>query len=289
MKSLIEYIHQAEQNQTALGHFNISTIDAFWAIFHTAKKLNQPAIIGVSEGERDFIGIEAVASLIKSTRDNYQYPVFLNADHTYSLEKIKLVVEAGFDSVIFDGAKLSQEDNITQTKQVVDYVKSVNPDILVEAELGYIGTSSALLDELPQGASLDESALPTGEDARHFVQSTGVDLLAPAVGNIHGMLKSAANPRLHIDRIREIRQTGGVPLVLHGGSGISDTDFTEAIKAGISLIHINTEIRKAWRVNLHQFLNDNPDEVAPYKILASAKEGIAQVVESRLRLYTHQN
>jgi fructose-bisphosphate aldolase, class II len=286
MSSLLQYINQAETDHIALGHFNVSTIEACWAIIDTAKKLNQPVVIGVSEGERDFIGIKVIAATIKAIRDDYQHPIFLNADHTYSLDRIKEVVAAGYDSVIFDGAKLSLEENIIQTKAVVDYVKSTAPHMLVEAELGYIGTSSALLDKLPEGASLTLDAMPTGEDARHFVQSTGVDLLAPAVGNIHGMLKDIPNPKLHIDRIREIRQQGGVPLVLHGDSGISNEDFIQAIQAGISMIHINTEIRQAWRRALDTVFTESPDEVAPYKLLTPAQLAIAQVVESRLNLYT---
>ena len=289
MSTLIQHIQQAEKKGIALGHFNVSTIEAVWAIINTAKSLNQPIVIGVSEGERDFMGISVIAQAIKAIRRDTHYPIFLNADHTYSLDRVKEVVLAGFDSVIFDGAKLTQEENIRQTKQVVDYVKSTRPEMFVEAELGYIGTSSALLEELPEGALLSLESLPTGQNAHDFVIQTGVDMLAPAVGNIHGMLKNAPNPKLHIDRIKEIRQQGGVPLVLHGGSGISDADFTAAIKAGISLIHINTEIRKAWRQALLQELSQKPDEVAPYKLLKPAQEAISKVVKDRLLLYTHQS
>lgn len=285
MNSLYEAIQYADENKIALGHFNISTVEALWAIYDAAKSLDQPIVIGVSEGERDFIGVEQTVALVKSIRDKYKYPIFLNADHTYSIERVKEAVEAGFDSVIIDGAKLSMEENIKLTKEAVELTKSINWKVLVEAELGYIGSSSKLLDEVPEDVM--KAAMPSGADARKFVQETGVDLLSPAVGNVHGMVKNAANPELHIDKIKEIRQEGGVPLVLHGGSGISDDNFTQAIGAGISMIHINTEIRKAWREATDSFLRDNPDEVAPYKILKPAKEAIQQVVTDRLKLYTH--
>ncbi len=284
-KPLIEYIHQAESNHTALGHFNISNLEALQGIIQAASKLHLPIVIGVSEGEREFIGVPHVKALIDSFRKSTSIPIFLNADHTYTLEKIKLVVEAGFDSVIIDGAKLSLPQNIDLTKQVVNYVRSTNPDILVEAELGYIGTSSQLLDEIPPGATQAQESMPTADQARDFVHQTGVDLLSPAVGNIHGMLKHAANPHLNIDRIHQIRQGGGVPLVLHGGSGISDADFTAAISAGISMIHVNTEIRLAYKNSLSQSLQDNPNEVAPYKILKPTIAAVEHVVSARLQLF----
>ena len=158
--------------------------------------------------------------------------------------------------------------------------------MLVEAEIGYIGTSSKLLDEIPEGAGVDASALPTAEDAKRFVEETGVDLLSPAVGNIHGMLKGIANPKLHIDRIAAIRSAAGVPLVLHGGSGITDPDFLAAIDAGISMVHINTEIRVAYRDALVKYLAENPDEVAPYRIMQPSIDAMHDVVLRRLKLFS---
>ena len=124
------------------------------------------------------------------------------------------------------------------------------------------------------------------EDAKHFIEQTNIDLLAPSVGNIHGMVKGG-NPRLDIQRIKEIKETCGVPLVLHGGSGIADIDFKEAIKAGISIIHINTEIRVAYKEALEKYLKENPNEVAPYKILKPAVEAIEEVVYNRLKLFNN--
>ncbi|MEK9184901.1 MAG: class II fructose-bisphosphate aldolase, partial [Patescibacteria group bacterium] len=242
MKSLREYIKDAEKNKVAIGHFNISNIEMLWGIFHSAKNLNLPVIIGVSEGERNFIGVKQCVSLIKSIREEYDYPIFLNADHTYSIEKLKEAVDAGFDAVIYDGAKLLFEENVKNTKECVEYARSVNSEIIVEGELGYIGQSSKVLDEIPEGIDL-EKGLTTPEQAAQFVKETGVDLFAPAVGNIHGMMRVGKDPHLDIDKIREIRKAGGVPLVLHGGSGTPDEDFVKAIDAGISIIHISTELR----------------------------------------------
>ncbi len=285
MKSLKEIVKEAEDKKAAVGHFNISNIEGLRGIFNAARSLNLPVIIGLSEGERDFVGVRQAVALVKSLREEFNYPVFINADHTYSFERVKEAVDAGFDAVIFDGAKLPIEDNIKITKECVLYAKSKNPDILVEGELGYIGTSSKLLEKIPEGVSLEH--LTTPEEAARFVQETGVDFFSPSVGNIHGMLKNTPNPKLNIERIREIREAAGVPLVLHGGSGISDDNFKEAIKAGISTIHINTEIRIAYRDAVKNFLDKNPDEIAPYKIMKGAVEAIQKVVSERLKLFNN--
>lgn len=287
-KSLREYIKEAEGEKVAIGHFNISNIEALHGIYNAARKLNLPVIIGISEGEEEFIGRDEVATLVKMLRQRDNYPIFLNADHHYTFESVKLALDAGYDAVIIDAVKLPLEENIALTKKCVDYAKELGEkesrDILVEAEIGFIGQSSKLLEKIPEGIS--ESTMTTKEDAKTFVEKTGVDLLAPSVGNIHGMVKGG-NPKLNIERIKEIRQACGIPLVLHGGSGISDEDFKNAIEAGISIIHINTEIRVAYKEALEKYLKENPNEIAPYKILKPAVEAIENVVERRLKLFNN--
>lgn len=290
MKTLREIIADAESKKVAIGHFNISDLAALNAICGAAKELNVPVIVGVSEGEREFVGVRNAAALIRTLRDD-GYPIFLNADHTYSVEKAKEAIDVGFDAVIFDGAKLSFEENVAKTKEIVKYAKSQPPRypgapaILVEGELGYIGTSSKILKELPKGAAIQEKDLTTPEDAKRFVKETGVDLLAPAVGNIHGMFKNAPNPKLNIQRIKNIKKAVKIPLVLHGGSGIKDDDFNAAIAAGISIIHINTEIRLAWRNGLEKAFKENLEEITPYKLLPYAEESIKKIVLRRLKLF----
>jgi fructose-bisphosphate aldolase, class II len=194
-------------------------------------------------------------------------------------------VDAGFDAVIVDGAQLSFEDNVKLTKQCVEYAKSVNPTMLVEGELGYIGTSSKLLDKLPEGVSTSGDGLTSPEQAKQFVDATGIDLLAPAVGNVHGMMKVGNDPRLDILRIKNIRQTAGVPLVLHGGSGTVDEDFVNGIKNGIAIVHINTELRVSYRKGLELALQEHREEIAPYKYLKEAMKAMEKTAESRLKLF----
>ena len=291
MKLLRETLAEAQEKGGAVGHFNISDLVALKAIFEAAWELNVPVLIGTSEGERDFLGPRQAAALVRALREEHQFPIFLNADHTHSMEKAKEAVAAGYDAILFDGAKLNWEENVTQTKFVVEYVKSVNPDILVEGEIGYIGSSSELLKEIPAGAAVRPEDLTTPEQAAEFVKRTGVDLLAPAVGNFHGLLGEASGPdaagkNLDIARIAAIKKAVNVPLVLHGGSGTSDADFREAINAGVSIIHINTELRLAWRKGMELGLRRKPDEVAPYKLYSFPLEAIKKTVSERLRLFS---
>ena len=288
MKTLREYINEAEIRGVAIGHFNVSNIEALHGIYNAAHKLNVPIIIGVSEGEEEFIGRDEIASLVKMIRERDNYPIFLNADHHYTFESVKNAITAGYDEAIIDAVKLPLDENIALTKKCVEYARMVRPtgnrDVLIEAELGFIGQSSKLLDSVPEGVG--EETMTKPEDAKYFVEQTGVDMLAPSVGNVHGMVKGG-NPRLDIARIKEIRQACGVPLVLHGGSGIADEDFTSAIRAGISIIHINTEIRVAYKEALEKYLLEFPNEVAPYKILKPAVDAIEQVVYNRLKLFNN--
>jgi len=281
MKSLKEYIKEAEDKKIAIGHFNISNIEALHGIYNAAKKLNVPVIIGVSEGEEEFIGRDEIVALVKEIREKDNYPIFLNADHHYSFESVKNSIDAGFDSVIIDIANKSFDENVLITKQCVDYAKSINREVLVEAELGYIGSGSEVKDTIPEGAGI----LTKVEDAKKFVEMTGVNMLAPSVGSIHGLIKSG-KPHINAELVKEIRETVGIPLVLHGGSGLRDEDFTNAIQAGISIIHINTEIRVAYKEAIEKYLKENPNEVAPYKFLKGGVDAIETVVEARLKLFS---
>lgn len=284
MKTLREYIKEADEKKIAIGHFNISNLEALHGIYNAAKKLNVPVIIGLSEGEEEFVGKDEAFALVKEIREKDNFPIFLNADHHYSFESVKAVLDIGYDAAIIDAVKLSLDENINVTKKCVEYARGLDRDVLIEAELGFIGTSSKLLEEIPEGVS--ELTMTKPEDAKSFVEQTGIDLLAPSVGNVHGMVKGG-NPKLDIERIKNIRGSAGVPLVLHGGSGISDDDFKKAIQAGISVIHINTEIRVAYKDAVEKFIKENPNEVAPYKILKPAVEAIEQVVENRLKLFNN--
>ena len=289
MDSLRELLQKAQQSRKAIGHFNISDLALLKAVFAAARELNVPVIVGLSEGEREFVGVRAIAAVVRSLRDEFDFPIFLNADHTHSLAKGLDVAKAGFDSIVFDMSALPFEENIRQTKQAVAALKTIHPAMLVEGEIGDIGTGSEIHEQAPDLSK----GLSTPEEAKHFVQTTGVDILAPAVGNMHGMLKSMVRgeTKKHLDiaRIAEIKQAAQVFLTLHGGSGTDDQDFRKAIAAGINIVHINTELRVAWRKGLERGLAEHPDEVVPYKILPPAVDAVKEVVLSRLRLFNGES
>src|SRR6185437_8142284 len=235
--TLQKTLENVDRKGVALGHFNVSDLTGFNAIIAASRKLNLPVLVGVSEGERAFIGVEQIAALVRSVREEFGQPVFLNADHTHSLEKAKAAAKAGFDEVIFDLSEQPFEENVKQTRQAVEALKSMRPDILIEGEIGYIGRSSAIIRQAPESL-----ALTSPDEAQQFVSETKVDVLAPAVGNMHGLLPSMVRgetrKRLDIERIKQIKQKTHIFLTLHGGSGTADPDFVAAIKAGITIIHI---------------------------------------------------
>jgi fructose-bisphosphate aldolase class II len=285
MKLLQQTLAEADQHRVAVGHFNISDLVALKAVYSAAREVNVPVIVGVSEGERDFIGTYQIAELVRSIREQDGFPIYLNADHTHSIEKAREAAQAGFDSVVFDCSALPFEENVTKTRQAVIEMKAIHPSIVVEGELGFIGSSSSIHDKIPDNMS----PMTTPEQASEFVLRTGVDVLAPAVGNMHGMLKSMVKGKIkkHVDtaQIAAIKRATRKPLTLHGGSGTEDQGFLNAIEAGITIVHINTELRVAWRCGLESALAKKPDEVVPYKLLPDAVESVRQVVYSRLRLF----
>jgi fructose-bisphosphate aldolase class II len=285
MRGLRESLELAQKTGSALGHFNVSDLVLLKAVFTSALKLKCPVLVGVSEGERDFIGVRQIAALVRSLREEFDFPIFLNADHTHSLARAIEAANAGFDAVVFDLSALSFNENARQTKEAVEALKSINPAILVEGEIGDIGSGSEIHEDTPHKVR----GLTTPEEAHQFVESTGIDILAPAVGNEHGMLKSmvdgATRKHLDIARIAQIKAATRLLLTLHGGSGTDDHDLREAIAAGINIVHINTELRVAWRRGLQEGLAEQPEEVIPYKILPFALEAVREVVRSRLKLF----
>jgi len=283
-ETLRDILTRLEKEGAALGHFNVADQVLLKAVVAAAAETKLPVFVGASEGEREFFGARELAALVKAQRQESDVPIFLDADHTHSLAKAVEAAKAGFDAVVIDFSALPFDENVVRTKETVQAIKAVNPAILAEGEIGNIGTGSEI-HETAQG----DRTLSTPEEARQFVEATGIDVLAPAVGNMHGMLKSMvqgkAKKHLDLERIAEIKQAAGVFLTLHGGSGTDDEHFRKAIAAGINIIHINTELRVAWRQSLGESLAKDPNEVVPYKILRPVVEAVKQVVSSRLRLF----
>jgi fructose-bisphosphate aldolase class II len=285
MNPLTKILQEVDERRVAVGHFNFSELVVLQAVAEAASELGVPVVMGVSESEREFLGVRQAVALVQCMREEKAREIFLNADHTHSIEKAQEAARAGFDMIVFDTSERPLEENIAETRRGVEAVKSIRPEILVEGEVGYVGSGSEIHDKRSDNIQLTEP-----EDARQFVAETKVDLLSPSVGTTHGMLTSMIQgmerKRLDISRIAAIRTAAGVPLTLHGGSGTDDEDFRKAIQAGIAMIHINTELRVAWRRGLEEALRRNADSVAPYKLLPEVMEKVKAVVVKRLKLFS---
>lgn len=293
MKTLKEFLADARQDHWATGHFNASELDQMRAIVEACKEVGSPAIIGASEGERKHLGLLEAVALRDVFRKEYSIPVFLNADHTKSVDAAKKAIDAGFDSIHIDLSAESFEQNVAGTKEIVEYARNPlrrsgrSPDftsgeINVEGELGYLAGESKIQHEKIE---INPEDYTKPEEAARFVEETGVDRLAIAVGNIHGI--SLDEPDLDIERIRNIRTAvpERVALVLHAASGIPDDQIRQAIDAGIANIHINTDLRVAFVSELKKSLAEHLDEAAMYKLDASAIEAMKEIVKAKLTLF----
>ena len=285
MRTLLETLNDANSHRQAVGHFNIAEIAALNAIVDVVRETRLPVIVGLSEGERKFFGASTAAAAVRSIREESGLEIYLDADHTHSLKSAEEAARAGYDLIVFDASEKPFEENVSITRKAVESAKSINPKILVEGELGFIGSGSQLHDAPQAGLVLTRP-----EEARQFAEATLVDLLSPAVGTMHGMLPGMVRGEVHkhldITRIGEISQATKLYLTLHGGSGTADDDFVRAIDAGIRIIHVNTELRVAWRRGLESALAADPKEVTPYTLLAGARSQVASVVRNRLLLFS---
>lgn len=282
MQNLNYYLEKAKEGHYAIGHFNFATADVLRGIVEAAREAGAPAVmVGTSEGEAEFFGMKEAVALVGALRQEFDFPIFLNADHFKSFEKCKEAIDTGYDSIIIDGSKSSYEENITMTKKVVDYARSVNPDISVEGELGYLRGSSEVQGKIE--ISPDDYTKP--EEAADFVSKTGIDRLAIVFGNIHGIV-TEQEEKLNLEHLgRIVSAVQNTFLVLHGASGLKDEEVAASIKAGIINVHFNTELRVAYREGIDKAFHDKPNETTPYKYLAPAIEDVKRVVAQKVRLF----
>jgi len=274
---ILNLFKKAQRGRWAIGQFNFSNLETLKAIVQAAEKLKSPTIVGTSEGESKFVGLEQAAALVKSYREKTKLPIILNLDHGRSFDYIKKAIDAGYDAVHFDGSGLSLEKNIQETKKVVNYARKHG--VLVEGEAGVIGD-----------VGKQKGVLTEPKDALRFVKETKVDSLAVAIGNLHGIEASGINPKLNLKRLKEIKEKiGNIPLVLHGGSGTPEADIKKAIKSGIVKININTELRMAYTNTLKKSFQEKPTEIVSYKYMPLVVEAVQRVVEEKIRLFGSQN
>ena len=268
-----QMLKKAKEEHYAVPHFNINNLEWTKFILEECNELNVPVILGVSEGAVKYMGsylvvADMVKALVKSL--NIKIPVCLHLDHGSSLESCISAIDAGFSSVMIDGSRLPLEENIKITKEVVSYAHERG--ISVEAEVGHIGTTEDNMAKEKTNATL--------EDCQILYENTDIDALAAALGSVHGFYKKEAN--LDFETMELINKSLPVPLVLHGGTGISDDKIRMAISKGISKININTELQSVWSKAVRKYLLENDDVYDPRKIIASGeaamKERISEIV-----------
>lgn len=289
MKTLKYYFEKARKEKWAIGQFNFSDFTQVKGIIAVAEKTKSPVILGTSEGESNFFGLEEAVALRDVLRKKTGQPIFLNLDHGKSLEYLKQAIDAGYDMVHFDGSRLSLEENMKITKEVVRYAKWRG--VLVEGEVGRIGTDSSII--YSEKFQIKEEDLTKPEEAEEYIKKTGVDLLAVSIGNFHGIEVSGVCPNLRLDVLEKINEALRQPqgktknkfLVLHGGSGTPEDDVKKAIETGVVKININTELRMAFSGNLRRALSSNMEEITPYKYLPEAQKSVEKVVERKIDLF----
>ncbi|WP_068458131.1 class II fructose-1,6-bisphosphate aldolase [Aedoeadaptatus pacaensis] len=271
-----QILQHADEHGYAVGAFNVNNMEIIQAIAQAADELRAPVILQASQGAIKYAGIEYITSLVKTTAQQIDVPIALHLDHGTDFNEIMSCIRNGFTSVMIDASKHELEENIRLTKEIVKIAHAVG--VSVEAELGKIGGTE---DQIV--VSEAEATYTDPEEARIFVEETGVDSLAIAVGTAHGVYKG--EPKVDIDRIKEIDRVVSVPLVLHGSSGVPYDTLEKAVGAGIRKINIDTDIRASFAGSVKAFVTENPDEIDPRKILKPARAAMAETVKEKIKVF----
>lgn len=268
----------------AVGAFNIDNQETLIAVARAAQKLDSPVLVEVSDGEVRAMGLENVRDMVDNYKDEYGIEMFLNLDHSPSVEAAKKAIDAGYEFIHIDISQANHdatdEEIVSKTKEVVDYASFTGA--LVESEPHYFGGSSNVHDE---AINYDEirKTFSTPEGARAFVEATGIDTFAAAIGNLHG--KYPVPKELDLELLRQIRSAIDCQISLHGGSGTPSHYFEEAAKIGVSKININSDMRYAFRESLEKVLAENPDEYAIVKLMPEVYGAVQAVVEEKIQSF----
>lgn len=277
-----DWLQKAKNEKFAIGAFNVGNLETFKAIAQAAANKKSPVIIESSPGETKWMEAANVVDIARNFSREYGIPILVNLDHAENLEQCQVGIEAGYDLIHFDGGKLSYGENLEIAKKVVEAAHAKG--LTVEGEIDHIGGSSTVHAGSAQ-EEVEKVVMSDPQKAGDFVKATGVDIFASFVGNVHGLYKGGEK-KLDINRLKEIAQA--IPdtfLSLHGGSGISETQIKSAIENGIVKININTEMRQAFKDNLEEALQENPDEYALYKVEGPVIEALQDIVERKIEIF----
>lgn len=271
-----DLLKKAEEGKYAVGAFNVNNMEIVQAILAAAEAERAPVIMQASQGAIKYAGIEYIYTLASLAASQATVPVALHLDHGTSFEQCMKCIRVGFTSVMIDGSKLPLEDNIALTNKVLEVARATG--VSVEAELGKIGGTEDDIHVDEKDAFFTDP-----EEARYFVEKTGVDSLAIAIGTAHGQYKGI--PQLDFARLEKIAGLVKIPIVLHGSSGVPDEAVQQAISLGVRKVNIDTNIREAFVYACRQVVENNPKEIDPRKVLGPAREAATQVIREKIRVF----
>lgn len=279
------HLYQRTRRQGfAVGAFNIDNQETLIAVSRAAQKLNSPVLVEVSDGEVKALGLENIRDMVDNYREEYGVEMYINLDHSPTVDDCKRAIDVGFEFIHIDISQAnhdaSDEEIITKTKEVVEYAKFTGA--LVEAEPHYFGGSSNVHTETIDYEEIKKT-FSTPEGTKAFVDATGIDTFAAAVGNLHG--KYPVPKELDLELLQHIRDAIDCQISLHGGSGTPLHYFEEAAKIGVSKININSDMRYVFRTTLEKVLADNPDEYAVVKLMPEVYQAVQAVVEEKIQAF----
>ena len=271
----------AQKNHFAVPAFTIGTDQLLKAVMKTVKELKSPVILEMSPDEFNFVGYAQIQAMLYEAAHT-DVPVCIHLDHGDSYETVVRAIQAGMTSVMIDASKLPYEENVAITKKVVETAHIAN--VSVESELGTIGTTGNSIEGGTEGV-----IYTVPEEAKQFIEDTGIDTFACAIGTAHGIYPKDMKPKLRIDILKDITDQVSVPLVLHGGSSNKDEEIAEAVKNGICKINISSDIKVAFYEQARKTLNENPGYREPLEIYPAAMEACGKVCADKIRLFNSQD
>jgi fructose-bisphosphate aldolase, class II len=278
-------MRRSREERYAVGAFNVDNQETLIAVARAAREKRAPVLVEVSHGEAEVIGLRNLRSLVDNYRTELGVEMYINLDHSPSVEAAKAGIDAGFEFVHIDYSQAKKDATDTEiieaTRAVVAYAAQTT-GALVESEPHYFGGSSNVHNEDIDYAEV-ERTFSTPEGARNFVEATGIDTFAAAVGNLHG--RYLVPKKLDLDLLQQIRKAIDVNISLHGGSGTPGHYFQQAANIGVSKVNINSDLRYAYRTTLEQQLRANPDEFALVKLIAPVIRAVQDIVEDRIELF----
>ena len=271
---IADILQDAHEKTYAVGGFNINNMEFLQGIIRGAEELDSPLILQASEGAISYIGMDYVMKMVEAATDKTNIPVALHLDHGSDFDSIMRCIRAGFSSVMIDASKKPFEENIELTKKVVEAAHSVG--VSVEAELGTIGGTED--DHTVE----EKDAMYTDPDqAKQFVDETGVDALAIAIGTAHGVYKG--EPELDFERLKTIKGLIDMPVVLHGASGISAKDLKTGVKHGVNKVNVNTAFQQAFTARVKEIFAEKPELYDPRKYCGPGRDAITEKVKQKIK------